>query len=37
VAFAKAHRHPEIADKTVWEVFEEAERVNDFETGRFGI
>jgi hypothetical protein len=23
VAFAKAHRHPEIADKTVWEVFEE--------------
>ena len=25
VAYAKAHRHPEIADKTVWEVFE-AER-----------
>lgn len=23
VAYAKAHRHPEIADKTVWEVFEE--------------
>jgi Transposase and inactivated derivatives len=23
VAFAKAHRHPEIADETVWEVFEE--------------
>jgi transposase len=23
VAFAKAHRHPEIADKMVWEVFEE--------------
>ncbi len=23
VAFAKAHRHPEIADKTVWEAFEE--------------
>jgi hypothetical protein len=23
VAFAKAHPHPEIADKTVWEVFEE--------------
>jgi transposase len=23
VAYAKAHRHPEIVDKTVWEVFEE--------------
>ena len=23
VAYAKAHRHPEIADKTIWEVFEE--------------
>jgi len=23
VAYAKAHRHPEIPDKTVWEVFEE--------------
>ncbi len=23
VAYAKAHRHPEIADETVWEVFEE--------------
>jgi len=23
VAYAKAHPHPEIADKTVWEVFEE--------------
>src|SRR6266545_1316190 len=23
VAYAKAHRHPEFADKTVWEVFEE--------------
>jgi transposase len=23
VAYAKAHRHPEIADKTVWEIFEE--------------
>ncbi|QXX76684.1 hypothetical protein MHY1_p00206 (plasmid) [Methylovirgula sp. HY1] len=22
VAYAKAHRHPEIADKTVWEIFE---------------
>jgi transposase len=23
VAFAKAHKHPELADKTIWEVFEE--------------
>jgi len=23
VAYAKAHRHPEITDKTIWEVFEE--------------
>ena len=23
VAYAKAHRHPEIADKTIWDVFEE--------------
>jgi transposase len=23
VGYAKAHRHPEIADKTVWEIFEE--------------
>jgi transposase len=23
VAYAKAHRHPEIADRTIWEVFEE--------------
>jgi hypothetical protein len=23
VAYAKAHRHPEFADKTVWESFEE--------------
>jgi len=23
VAYAKAHRHPELADRTVWEVFEE--------------
>jgi hypothetical protein len=25
IAYAKAHRHPELADQTVWEVFE-AER-----------
>ncbi|MGY3405057.1 transposase [Bradyrhizobium sp. GM5.1] len=27
IAYAKAHRHPEIADRTVWEIFE-AERPN---------
>ncbi len=25
-AYAKAHAHPELKDRTVWEVFEEAER-----------
>jgi len=22
IAYAKAHRHPELADQTIWEVFE---------------
>jgi transposase len=26
IAYAKAHRHPEMADKTVWEAFEEERR-----------
>ncbi|MGY3387654.1 hypothetical protein ACVWW6_000245 [Bradyrhizobium sp. USDA 3311] len=34
VAYAKAHRHPELADQTIWDVFE-TERPNSFLMPRF--
>ena len=37
VVYAKAHRHPEIADKTIWDVFEEERQKLVPYRGRFEI